>query len=250
MDFSIDLTKKTALVTGSSRGIGRSTALLLASAGAKTIFHGTKESSQLLSAVTEAGENAEKITADFGNMEEVKKMIRELEERNLVPDILILNASVQSYTGLENFSEEEFSRMYRTNVESSLLLLQAFIPYMRKKNYGRIIFAGSINGVKPASRLALYGSTKAALMNVAKTAALENAPFNITVNTVLPGVITTDRNAEVLSNVSFAENLKEKIPMHRFGTAEECAFLIAFLASDHASYITGGEIPVAGGLQL
>ena len=87
-------------------------------------------------------------------------------------------------------------------------------------------------------------------MNVAKTAAQENAPFNITVNTVLPGVITTDRNAAVLSDVSFAENLKEKIPMHRFGDPEECAFLISFLASENASYITGAEIPIAGGLQL
>ncbi|MBR2364783.1 MAG: SDR family oxidoreductase [Lentisphaeria bacterium] len=250
MDFSIDLKGKTALVTGSSRGIGRATGLLLASLGVRVIFHGTKESPQLLSAVEQAGNKAEKITADFGNMEEVKGFIRELEERNLVPDILILNASVQSYTGLENFSEEEFSRMYRTNVESSFLLIQAFAPYMRKKNWGRIIFVGSINGAKPASRLALYGSTKAALMNVAKTAAMENAPFQITVNTILPGVITTDRNAAVLSDAAFAENLKEKIPMRRFGNAEECAFLISFLASENASYITGAEIPIAGGLQL
>ena len=121
---------------------------------------------------------------------------------------------------------------------------------MQKKNYGRIIFVSSINGVKPASRLAVYGAAKAAFQNLARTAALEGAPFNITVNSILPGVIETDRNAEALSNKEFASQLKEKVPMHRFGTAEECGKLIAFLASEGAGYITGAEIPIAGGLQL
>ena len=121
---------------------------------------------------------------------------------------------------------------------------------MRKKKWGRILFNGSINGVKAASRLAVYGSTKAALLNLAKTAALENAPYNITVNTILPGVIETDRNAAVLQDQAFADSLKEKIPMHRFGSAQECADLFVFLASGKASYITGAEIPIAGGLQI
>lgn len=250
MNFSIDLKGKKALVTGSSRGIGRAAALLLAEQGARVIFHGTKDSACLASAVKSAGNGAESIPADFGDMEEVKKFIGKLKEKELCPDILVLNASVQSYTGLENFSEEEFMRMYLTNVESSLLLLHSLLPFMREKNWGRVLFIGSVNGVKPASRLALYGSTKAALMNIARTAAMENAPYNITVNTILPGVITTDRNKEVLSDISFAENLKEKIPSRRFGSAEECAYLITFLSSEMASYITGAEIPIAGGLQL
>ena len=121
---------------------------------------------------------------------------------------------------------------------------------MRKKNTGRVIFVGSINGIQPASRLAVYGSTKAALMNIAKTAALENAPYGITVNTILPGVIETDRNAEILKDSVFAENLRSQIPMHRFGSSKECADLIAFLASDSAAYITGNEISISGGWQL
>ena len=244
------LSGKTALVTGSSRGIGRAAGLKLASLGAKVIFHGMKESDKLLSAVAEAGNRAEFLTADLGNTDEVKKLADTLGERNLIPDILVLNASVQSYTGLGNFDGSEFLRMFRTNVESTFILLRELLPEMRKKNSGRVIFVGSINGIKPASRLAVYGSTKAALMNLAKTAALENAPFGITVNTILPGVIETDRNAAVLSDAAFAEKLREQIPMHRFGTAEECGELIAFLASDGAAYITGAEIPVAGGAQL
>ena len=124
------------------------------------------------------------------------------------------------------------------------------LPEMRKRGFGRVIFVGSINGVRPAPRLAVYGATKAALMNIARTAAAENAPFGITVNTILPGVIETDRNAERLSDAEFAKSLRERIPMHRFGTACDCAGAVAFLASDAAAYITGAEIPVDGGWQL
>ena len=250
MVSNMNYSGKTALVTGSSRGIGRATGLKLASLGAKVVFHGVKASEKLASAVAEAGEGALSMTADFGDMAAVSQLAATLKERSLVPDILVLNASVQSYTGLGNFDSAEFLRMYRTNVESSCILLKSLIPEMRKRGWGRIIFVGSINGIQPASRLAIYGSAKAALMNIAKTAALENAAYGITVNTILPGVIVTDRNAAALSNVEFAEGLKAQIPMHRFGTSEECAELIAFLASDAASYITGAEIPIAGGWQL
>ena len=241
---------KTARVTGSSRGIGRAAALKLASLGARVIFHGTQPGEKLLSAVAEAGGSAQFLTADFSSMDEVLKLAAALRERNLVPDILVLNASVQSYTGLANFDSAEFLRMFRTNVESSCLLLTALLPEMRKKTGGRVIFVGSINGIQPAPRLAIYGSGKAALMNIAKTAALENAPYGITVNTILPGVIETDRNAAALSDKAFADGLREQIPMHRFGTAVECAELIAFLASDCAGYITGSEISISGGWQL
>ena len=248
--YLYNLTGKTALVTGSSRGIGRAAALKLAQFGAKVFFHGVKPGEKLLSAVAEAGGDAEYLTADFGDMSEVVNLACTFKKRALIPDILVLNASVQSYTGLANFDCQEFLHMFQTNVESSCLLLHELLPEMRRKAYGRVIFVGSINGIQPASRLAIYGATKAALMNIAKTVALENAPYGISVNTILPGVIETDRNAAALSNEEFAEKLRTDIPMHRFGTAEECGDLIAFLASEAASYITGAEIPIAGGWQL
>ena len=245
-----ELNGKLAFVTGSSRGIGRAAALELAAAGCTLIFHGTAPSAALDSAAAEAGENSIKLTADFSDLQAVELLAEKLSREDKVPDILVLNASVQSYTGLGNFDAAEYLRMFNTNVESACILLHRLLPEMRKKMWGRVIFVGSVNGTKPASRLALYGSTKAALMNIAQTAAVENAPFNITVNTILPGVIETDRNAKALSDPEFAAMLKEKIPMHRFGSAGECADLVAFLASPRASYITGAEIPIAGGLQL
>ena len=244
----LDLTGKRALVTGSSRGIGRAAALLLAKLGAEVVFHGSKASDKLASAAAEAG--AASLVADFEKPAEVEKLADDLIAEDKVPDILVLNASVQSYTGLGNFDAGEFDRMFRANVESSCILLQKLLPEMRKKGSGRVIFVGSINGVRPASRLAVYGATKAALMNIARTAALENAPYGITVNTILPGVIETDRNAEVLRDAKFAEELRRNIPMHRFGTVDDCAGAIAFLASDAAGYITGAELPVSGGRQI
>ena len=243
-----DLTGKVALVTGSSRGIGRAAALRLAKLGAEVIFHGSKASDKLASAAAEAGAAA--LVADFEKPAEVEKLADDLIAEDKAPDILVLNASVQSYTGLDDFDGAEFCRMFRANVESSCVLLKRLLPAMRERRFGRVIFVGSINAVRPAPRLAVYAATKAALMNLARTAALENAACGVTVNTILPGVIETDRNAERLKDAAFAEELKSHIPMRRFGTAEECAGAIAFLASDAASYITGAEIPVSGGWQL
>ena len=243
----LDLTGKRALVTGSSRGIGRATGLLLAKLGAEVVFHGSKVSADLFNAAVTARNGASLQVADFEKSAEVEKLADDLIAGAKVPDILVLNASVQSYTGLENFDAGEFDRMFRANVESSCILLNRLLPEMRKKGSGRVIFVGSINGVRPASRLAVYGATKAALMNIARTAAKENAPYGITVNTILPGVIETDRNAAKLSDAEFADELRKNIPMHRFGTVDDCAEAIAFLASDAASYITGVEIPVDGG---
>lgn len=238
--------KKIALVTGSSRGIGLAAAKELENGGCQVVYHASRVSDKLLAA---AG-SSPFYGVDLSDAEAVGAFADELISKNTVPDILVLNASYQSYTGIGNFSESEYRKMFDTNILSTGILLSKLLPEMQKKQWGRIIFVSSVNGVKPAGRLAVYGSTKAAFQNIARTAAQECAQFNITVNSILPGVIETDRNAEALSDKAFSDMLKEKVPMHRFGTAEECGKLIAFLASDAAGYITGAEIPIAGGLQL
>ncbi|MBE6362999.1 MAG: SDR family oxidoreductase [Lentisphaerae bacterium] len=238
--------KKIALVTGSSRGIGLAAAKELENGGCQVVYHASRVSDKLLAA---AG-TSPFYGVDLSDAEAVGAFADELISKTMVPDILVLNASYQSYTGIGNFSESEYRKMFDTNILSTGILLSKLLPEMQKKQWGRVIFVSSVNGVKPAGRLAVYGSTKAAFQNIARTAAQECAQFNITVNSILPGVIETDRNAEALSDKAFSDMLKEKVPMHRFGTAEECGKLIAFLASDAAGYITGAEIPIAGGLQF
>ena len=238
---------KTAFVTGSSRGIGRAIALRLAAGGAQVWFHGTKDSPELESAVREGGGLARKCVGELSSPDAVKSLICQLPEKL---DILVLNASAQTYTYIEQFDPAEFDREMAVNVRASFQFLEAVLPGMKKRQYGRIIAVSSINQTKPAARFSIYSATKSALANLMRSAAKEYAQYGITVNTIQPGVIITDRNREVLKNEEFANKLKADIPAHRFGEAEECAVLTAFLAGDEAGYITGAEVPISGGWQL
>ncbi len=249
MNEPFDISGKTALVTGSSRGIGRAVAMALGRAGAAVIFHGASDSGALRDTVAAAqaeGMEARKIVGDLGDSVEVRRLAAESDR----PDILVLNASVQSYGKIEDFDDDEFSRMVRTNLRSSFQLVRLLGPAMAEKGWGRIVSIGSVNQGHPAPRLAIYAATKAAQKNLMLTAAREWAARGVTVNTVTPGVIATDRNAKVLSDPSFAEPLRESIPAKRFGTSEDCAGIVLALCSDACSYVTGADISVDGGMSL
>ncbi len=244
-----NLKNKTALVTGSSRGIGKAIAMLLGEAGAKVWFHASRESAKLDSAISEAKEkgiDCEKVAADISTVDGVESLIA--STKNI--DILVLNASVQAYVSIETFNAEEFEREYNTNVRSTFQLIQAYLPEMKEKKFGRIITIGSVNQWKQSPGLTIYASTKSAVVNLTQNLARSCAPYGITVNNVAPGVINTDRNEEVLSNPDTVKAILSKIPAGRIGIAEDIAGTVLLLASDAGSYITGTDIPVAGGMQL
>lgn len=246
---SFSLSRHTALVTGSSRGIGRATAFALGRSGARILFHGASDSPALREAVELAraeGILCEAHVADLGDAATCDRLASECSGA----DILVLNASVQSYGHLTDFDDAEFDRMARTNLRSSFRLVRAFGPAMAARGWGRIVSVGSVNQAHPAPRLAIYAATKAAQKNLMLTAAREWAANGVTVNTVTPGVIATDRNAKVLADPAFADPLRESIPAKRFGTAEDCAGIVVALCSDACSYITGADIPVDGGFSL
>lgn len=243
------LSSHTALVTGSSRGIGRAIAFALGRTGAKVLFHGATESVALRDALVVAqseGIEAEAHVADLGDAAECDRLAAECS----AADILVLNASVQSYGHIADLDDAEFDRMVRTNLRSSFRLVRAFGPSMAAMGWGRIISVGSVNAGHPAPRLAIYAATKAAQKNMMLTAAKEWAANGVTANTISPGVIVTDRNSKVLADASFADPLRESIPARRFGTAEDCAGIVVALCSDACSYITGADIPVDGGMGL
>lgn len=246
---SFSLSSHTALVTGSSRGIGRAIAFALGRAGAKVLFHGASDSAALrdtLAAAKAEGIDCEVHVADIGDSAACNRLADEC----IAVDILVLNASVQSYGHIADFDDVEFDRMVRTNLRSSLSLVRAFGPVMAARGWGRIVSIGSVNQAHPAQRLAIYAATKAAQKNLMLTAAKEWAAHGVTVNTVTPGVIQTDRNTKVLSDALFADPLRESIPAKRFGTPEDCAGIVLALCSDACSYITGADIPVDGGMGL
>lgn len=243
-----------ALVTGSSRGIGRAIAFALARAGAHVVLHGSKSSSALDATVAAAkaeGLSVSMATSAIGSAEELAEMKKQLElqgDANI--DILVLNASTQCYMKVHEFDSAAFEEMFRTNLASCFQLINQYVPYMKEQGWGRIISIGSVNQERPAGRLSVYAATKAAQLNLMKTCAVDFAPFGITVNTITPGVIHTDRNAKTLSDDAFVQQVLTKIPAGRLGTAEDCAGAAVYLASDAASYVIGTDIVVAGGFQL
>ena len=243
-----DLTGRKVFVTGSARGIGKAIAASFVKQGATVLYHGATLSERLIRAANET--SSPYVAGNLTDPDAVKKLIGDVREKLGHVDVLVLNGSIQSYTGLDNYTTEEFQKEMQTNVGATFQLISAFAPEMAKRNFGRLIAISSINQIRPADRLGIYATTKAAMANLMLTAAKKYAEKGITANTVLPGVIETDRNREALSNKEFADSLREKLPAKRFGKPEDCAGVTVFLASDEASYVTGAEIPVAGGMQL
>ncbi len=244
-----DLHGRRALVTGSGRGIGREIALTLGRAGAEILFHATGENATLNEAVETArkeGIACRALTAELSRPEELPGLISEAGEI----DILVLNASVQKYQTVPEFREEDFDWQFQVNVSASFRLIEGFLRGMRERKWGRVLAVGSVNQWKQSPRLAVYAATKSALSNLIKNCARNYAAEGITFNCLAPGVIATDRNREALSDHTLVETLLQGIPAKRIGTPADCAGTALLLCSDAGSYITGTDIPVAGGMQL
>lgn len=245
-----DLSGRTALVTGSSRGIGKAAALLLGRAGAHVIFHGVRMSDPLRETVEQAEKEKISCSVVTGNLAEEAEVEKVADECGKKVDILVLNASVQEYMHLRDFDSKEFEREINTNLRSACLLLKRLLPPMQERKWGRVINVGSVNQLRPAARLTVYSATKAALQNLMVNVAKEYAPDGITCNSIVPGIICTDRNRRILADPAWLPKLQAMVPAGRFGVPEDCAGAILLLASEAGSYITGAEIPIAGGMQL
>lgn len=248
-----NLKGRVALVTGSSRGIGRTIAIELANAGATVAVHGVRQSENLASIQSEIhakGGQSVAVTGDIGDSNGVVGIVRACRETCGAPDILVLNASVQAYMPLEDFSATEFDREIAANLRSAFELVRAFLPDMKAKGWGRILSIGSVNQWKPSPRLPVYAAIKSALANFVVHCARQYSQYGITVNNLAPGVIVTDRNAKALSDQEYSEQLRTNIPAGRFGMPEDCAGLALLLCSDAGAYITGEDITVDGGMHL
>ena len=245
-----DLSGRTALVTGSSRGIGKAAALLLGRAGAHVIFHGVRMSDPLRETVEQAEKEKISCSVVTGNLAEEAEVEKVADECGKKVDILVLNASVQEYMHLRDFDSKEFEREINTNLRSACLLLKRLLPPMQERKWGRVINVGSVNQLRPAARLTVYSATKAALQNLMVNVAKEYAPDGITCNSIVPGIICTDRNRRILADPAWLPKLQAMVPAGHFGAPEDCAGAILLLASEAGSYITGAEIPIAGGMQL
>lgn len=236
---------KTALVTGSTQGIGKAIAERLVKDGMNVIVHCSSDMEKAERIKDEIGAYRA-VVGDLSDKEQVAKM----REKTGAVDVLVLNASVQYKQKWLDIGDAEIEKQLGVNVISTLKLMQAYYPDMKKKGFGRIITIGSVNQHRRHPELSFYAATKCAVMSLVENVAKEVAPFGVTVNNVAPGAIATPRNAAVYNDEAARRKVEEAIPEGRFGTPEECAGIVAFLASDDSAYITGADIKADGGMSL
>ena len=240
---------KTAFITGSSRGIGRAIAMRLSADGFKVILHGINESNHikdLKATIEKNGGAAEILTGDLCNINETKSISEKIKN----VDVLVLNASVQYRTPWQEITTDECYSQLNCNFISSLLLIQAAVPYMKENAWGRIITVGSVQEAKPHPDMLVYSASKAAQTNMVRSLSLQLAKDGITVNNLAPGVIYTDRNVAALSDPEYAKKVINSIPVGFYGEPTDCAGIVSLLCSDNGRYITGQSIYVDGGKSI
>lgn len=242
---------KHALVTGASRGIGRSIALELAKQGASVAvnYSGSEDRAQAVVEEIEAmGQKAFKIQADVSNEKSVKEMIKAVVDTFGSIDILVNNAGITKDNLLMRMKEDEFDQVINTNLKGVFLCTKAATRPMMKQRSGKIINVASIVGVSGNPGQANYVAAKAGVIGMTKSVAKELASRNILVNAVAPGFISTDMT-DALSDEQRTSML-ELVPLGKLGTPENVATVVRFLASNDAEYITGQTIHIDGGMVM
>lgn len=246
------LEEKVALITGSSRGIGKAIAMQMAKEGADIIINfypGMDEEAEAVAEeIRQLGRRAEAIGADVTNAEQVEGMINTALEKFGKIDILVNNAGITRDTLLVRMKESDWDAVLNTNLKGVFICTKAVARPMMKQRYGRIVNISSVIGLMGNVGQANYGAAKAGILGFTKSIARELAPRNITVNAVAPGFIQTDMT-KVLSDEVKAK-MAEQIPLARLGDPEDIANAVVFLASSQASYITGQTLAVDGGMVM
>lgn len=240
---------KSALVTGASRGIGRSIALQLAEEGYNVAvnYAGNKDKAEAVVAeIKDKGVEAFAIQANVANPDEVKDMIQEVVKQFGSLDVLVNNAGITRDNLLMRMKEQEWDDVINTNLKGVFNCIQKATRQMMKQRSGAIINLSSVVGAVGNPGQANYVATKAGVIGLTKTAARELASRNITVNAVAPGFIVSDMTDAL--NDDLKDQMKSQIPLGRFGEDTDIANTVAFLASDKAKYITGQTIHVNGGM--
>lgn len=226
-----DLTGKVALVTGSTRGIGKAIGDAFEEYGAKVIRHNTK-------------------VCDLADPAAIDAWFDRLEAEGTMPDILVANASIQAKIPWTEFPLDEAQKEMQVNFFATLRMFQRAYPKMKAQKWGRLITVGSVNERRAHPQMCVYAATKSAQENLVRNLARQLASEGITVNNLCPGVFDTDRNVEYLSDPVYSQKVRDAIPMHYWAKPEDAAGSALLLASDAGRYITGSTIMIDGGISL
>lgn len=237
---------KKALVTGSSRGIGKAIASRLARDGYEVIIHCSGKSAKAEAVRDEIianGGAAQVIAANLCDREQVDMLCSKIGD----VDALVLNASLQIRNPWQKIPYSEIDEQLGCNFIASVKLIQAVVAHMKEQHWGRIVTIGSVQEAKPHPDMLIYSASKAAQTNMMHSLSLQLAGDGITVNNVAPGVICTDRNIEALSDPEYSRKVTSSIPVGFYGQPEDCAGIVGLICSEEGRYITGQNIFVDGG---
>jgi 3-oxoacyl-[acyl-carrier protein] reductase len=239
------MTKRIALITGASRGIGRAIAERLAEDGFFVLGTATSENGAAAIS-TYLGENGKGLTLDVSNAQSIETVMKAISDEFGTPHILVNNAGITRDNLLMRMKDDEWDDIISTNLTSVFRMSKAVLRGMMKAKTGRIINISSVVGSTGNAGQANYAAAKAGMIGFTKSMAKEVGSRNITVNTVAPGFIDTDMTKELSDDIK--NNLLSAIPLARLGDAKEIAHAVSFLASDGAAYITGETLHVNGGM--
>ena len=248
---------KVAIVTGSSRGIGKEIAIKLAQEGAKVVvnYHSNAEEAEgVVIAIQQQGSEAIALRADVSQPDQSQQLVKEAVDKYGQLDILVSNAGIEHFGKLENITPEDFDRVFSTNAAGQLFVTQAVAPHL--PDGGRIVLTSSVSAQKSIFYHTLYASSKAAVSAMVRNLAPELGERGITINAIAPGGTATDMAENygeqythpALRNVSPEALLKSQGALRRLAQPKEIAAAVAFLVSDDASYVTGSTLAVDGGM--
>jgi 3-oxoacyl-[acyl-carrier protein] reductase len=244
--------EKTVLVTGSGRGIGRASALMFGEMGAMVVVHDIDEKYciETTNLIKNSGGRAIYYQGDVADIERMKEIVVDISESLGGVDILVNNAGISSdRCPLEEVTLDMFQRSIDVHVKGTLFTTQAVIPYMKRKNCGRIVNISSIQALTGWSEGATYNAAKGAIIALTKGWAKEFAPWNITVNVVAPGHTETEMTVKN-DPIEVRRKKAESIPLKRYAKPEEMAAAIIFLCSDYSRFITGQILSPNGGFLI
>ena len=239
--------QKNVLVTGASKGIGKSIAKVLAECG-YSVFICARNRENLEKAAQEIGAK-DFFCTDLTTADSVEKLINDINSKYGGIDILVNNAGMYVYSPVEKTEDADIDSLIRLNIETPYKVIRGVVPYMKSKKWGRIVNIGSISGVVGEANASLYSLTKSALTGFSKSLALELALDGITVNTINPGWVDTELAQEAVndSDFSFQEEI-DMIPQRRFISPDEIANLVKYLVSENAKGLTGQSVSLCAGL--
>lgn len=248
---------KTAVVTGGSLGIGRATALRLAAGGAAVVVNGRRPEhvAETVAAVRERGGQAEGVPADCGQAAGAARIIETALDRFGGLDVLVCSAGIQRYGTVVDTPEETWDEVMNINLKSMYLASRLAIPVMRRRGGGAIVLVSSVQGLASQKTVAAYSTSKAAINGLARAMAVDHAAEGIRVNAVCPASVETPMLHDAADLFKGASTAAATLaawggmhPIGRVGQPEEIAELIAFLAGPRASFMTGGEYKIDGGM--